>query len=64
MSRQEMEDADFIKFQDEFYNLLEKFGVSKITIEHPRFDSICQTRNTVAELIEEELFIQNEENAR
>ena len=62
MSRQEMKDEQFIKFQDEFYNLLEKYGVRKITGEHPRFDSICQTRNTVAELIEEEVFIQNKEN--
>ena len=61
MSRQEMKDEQFIKFQDEFYNLLEKYGVDKITAEHPRFDNICQTRNTVAELIEEEVFIQNRE---
>ncbi len=61
MSRQEMKDEQFIKFQDEFYNLLEKYGVDKITEEHPRFDNICQTRNTVAELIEEEVFIQNRE---
>ena len=61
MSRQEMKDEQFIKFQDEFYNLLEKYGVDKITAEHPRFDNICQTRNTVAELIEEEVFTQNRE---
>ena len=61
MSRQEMKDEQFIKFQDEFYNLLEKYGVNKITAEHPRFDNICQTRNTVAELIEEEVFIQDRE---
>ena len=47
-----MEDADFIKFQDDFYNLLEKYGVSKITGEHPRFNDICETRNIVTELID------------
>jgi len=40
-----MEDADFIKFQDDFYNLLEKYGVSKITGEHPRFNDICETHH-------------------
>ncbi len=50
-----MEDADFIKFQDDFYNLLEKYGVSKITGEHPRFNDICETRNIVTELIDKNI---------
>jgi hypothetical protein len=48
------EDSDFIKFQDDFYNLLEKYGVSEITGEHPRFNDICNLRNNVAEFIEEQ----------
>ena len=56
MSRQEMEDVDFIKFQDDFYNLLEKYGVGKITGEHEYFNEICTIRNTVAEFIEEEVY--------
>tara|TARA_R110001606_G_scaffold371199_1_gene527907 strand:- start:57 stop:236 length:180 start_codon:yes stop_codon:yes gene_type:complete len=56
MSRQEMKDEDFIKFQDDFYNLLEKYGVSKITIEHKHFNDICNIRNSVAEFIEEQIW--------
>ena len=53
-SAKEMLDNDFINFQDDFYNLLEKYGVSKIDIEHPEFKSICSLRNKVAEFIEQE----------
>ena len=54
MSRIEMSDSKFIKFQDDFYNLLEKYGVTKITSDHQHFNQICEIRNKVAEFIEEE----------
>ena len=54
MTAKEMNDADFVNFQDDFYNLLEKYGVSLIDIEHPQFKSICNLRNKVAEFIEQE----------
>ena len=54
MARIEMSDDSFIKFQDEFYDLLEKYGVSEVDSEHPRFDRILELRNSVAEFIEEE----------
>lgn len=50
----ELSDNDFINFQDDFYNLLEKYGVSSIDIEHPQFKSICDLRNKVVEFIEQE----------
>jgi hypothetical protein len=56
MTAKEMQDQDFISFQDDFYNLLEKYGVSSIDIEHPQFRSICDLRNKVAEFIEQENF--------
>ena len=56
MSAKEMNDNQFINFQDDFYNLLEKHGVSEIDIEHPQFQDICKLRNKVAEFIEQELF--------
>mgnify|MGYP003113115892 CR=1 FL=1 len=56
MSRVELDDGDFVKFQDEFYNLLEKYGVSKITNDHKHFNDICELRNKVIEFIEEEKF--------
>jgi len=56
MTAKEMNDTDFVNFQDDFYNLLEKYGVSSIDIEHPQFKSICNLRNKVAEFIEQENF--------
>lgn len=56
MSAKEMSDNQFINFQDDFYNLLEKYGVSSIDIEHPRFMEMCRVRNKVVEFIEQELF--------
>jgi len=53
-SAKEMPDNDFINFQDDFYNLLEKYGVNKIDIEHPEYKSICSLRNKVVEFIEQE----------
>lgn len=49
-----MKDNDFINFQDDFYNLLEKYGVSNIDIEHPQYMAICVLRNKVVEFIEQE----------
>jgi len=54
-----MKDNDFINFQDDFYNLLEKYGVGKIDIEHPQYMAILLLRNRVAEFIEQEMY--NEE---
>jgi hypothetical protein len=54
MTATELSDDNFIKFQDDFYNLLEKYGVSSINIEHPQFETICNLRNSVVEFIEQE----------
>jgi dissimilatory sulfite reductase (desulfoviridin) alpha/beta subunit len=59
MTAKEMKDNDFINFQDDFYNLLEKYGVGKIDIEHPQYMAILLLRNRVAEFIEQEMY--NEE---
>jgi len=56
MTATELSDVNFINFQDDFYNLLEKYGVSSITIEHPQFETICNLRNSVVEFIEQELW--------
>ena len=56
MTVQEMSDNDFIQFQDAFYNLLEKYGVSSIDCEHLVFAEILNLRDKVAEFIEQELF--------
>ena len=56
MTATELSDDNFINFQDDFYNLLEKYGVSSITIEHPQFETVCNLRNSVVEFIEQELF--------
>ena len=57
MSRIEMSDSEFTKFQDDFYNLLEKYGVTEITCDHQHFNQICEIRNKVAEFIEEEKYL-------
>ena len=51
-----MKDNDFINFQDDFYNLLEKYGVGSIDIEHPQYMAILLLRNRVVEFIEQENF--------
>jgi purine-nucleoside phosphorylase len=56
MTAKELSDDNFINFQDDFYNLLEKYGVSSIDIEHPQFETICNLRNSVVEFIEQELW--------
>ena len=61
MTAQEMEDNDFINFQDDFYNLLEKYGVSNIDIEHPQYNQICLLRNKVVEFIEQETYLKKED---
>jgi molecular chaperone GrpE (heat shock protein) len=45
------------EFQDDFYNLLEKHGVTEITCDHQHFNQICEIRNKVAEFIEEEKYL-------
>ena len=56
MSAKEMSDNQFINFQDDFYNLLEKYGVKNIDIEHLNYNQICSLRNKVSEFIEQELY--------
>lgn len=56
MTATELSDDNFINFQDDFYNLLEKYGVSSINIEHPQFETICNLRNSVVEFIEQEIY--------
>lgn len=56
MTAEKMSDNDFIQFQDDFYNLLEKYGVSSIDCEHLEFAEILNLRDKVAEFIEQELF--------
>ena len=62
MTATELSDDNFINFQDDFYNLLEKYGVSSIDIEHPQFETICNIRNSVIEFIEQELYSKALEN--
>ena len=48
-----MDDSDFMTFQDDFYNLLGKYGVEDnqpINCEHKK----CSLRNKVFEFIENE----------
>ena len=47
-----MKDSDFIKFQDDFYDLLEKSGVKDIDGDHKDFDKICDKRNDGADFID------------
>jgi len=56
MTAKEMTDDNFIRFQDDFYNLLEKYGVSSIDCEHVEFGEILNLRDKVAEFIEQELY--------
>ena len=48
-----MKDSDFYKFQDDFYDLLEKYGVSNINSEHQDFNMICDKRNDIIDFIDE-----------
>ena len=48
-----MNDSDFYKFQDDFYDLLEKYGVSNINSEHQDFTIICDKRNDIIDFIDE-----------
>ena len=61
MTAKEMTDNNFINFQDDFYNLLEKYGVDNINIEHPQFNNICNLRNKVVEFIEQETWEEDDE---
>ena len=56
MTAEKMSDNDFIQFQDDFYNLLEKYGVFSIDCEHLEFAEILNLRDKVADFIEQELF--------
>ena len=48
-----MKDSDFITFQDDFYNLLTKYGVKNIDGDHKDFNKICDKRNNIADFIDE-----------
>ena len=56
MTAKEISDDEFIRFQDDFYDLLEKYGVKNISCEHKEWQEICKLRNKVVEFIEQELF--------
>tara|TARA_R110000824_G_scaffold36398_1_gene113233 strand:- start:872 stop:1075 length:204 start_codon:yes stop_codon:yes gene_type:complete len=43
---------EFIEFQDDFYDLLEKYGIDKINNEHTLINEITILRNTVYDFIE------------
>ena len=61
-----MKDSDFIKFQDDFYDLLEKYGVENIDGDHKDFGKICDKRNDVADFIDKlngyEVILTKEQN--
>ena len=61
MTAKEMTDDNFIQFQNDFYDLLEKYGVSSIDCEHKEFATILNLRNKVAEFIEQELYKEQNE---
>ena len=46
-----MKDNDFINFQDDFYNLLEKYGVKDVDGDHINFADICFARDNLADFI-------------
>ena len=48
-----MKDSDFITFQDDFYDLLTKYGVKNIDGDHKDFNKICDKRNNIADFIDE-----------
>ena len=47
-----MTDSDFIKFQDDFYDLLEKSGVKQVDGDHTNFDEICEARNNLSDFVD------------
>ena len=47
-----MRDSDFIIFQDDFYNLLEKYGVKQVDGDHANFDEICDARNSLSDFVD------------
>ena len=47
-----MTDSDFIKFQDDFYDLLEKYGVKQVDGDHTNFDEICEARNNLSDFVD------------
>ena len=48
-----MTDSDFITFQDDFYDLIEKYGSVKIVdCDASQFNEICGARDTIIDLID------------
>tara|TARA_R110000782_G_scaffold269799_1_gene368605 strand:- start:24 stop:179 length:156 start_codon:yes stop_codon:yes gene_type:complete len=47
-----MTDSEFITFQDDFYDLLEKYGVKLIDCDHSQWDEICNSRNILVDSID------------
>ena len=43
---------DFIAFQDDFYNLLQKHGIENVNSEHEKFEEILILRNLIVNFIE------------
>tara|TARA_R100001377_G_scaffold77679_1_gene55058 strand:- start:210 stop:401 length:192 start_codon:yes stop_codon:yes gene_type:complete len=59
-----MSDEQFIQFQDDFYNLLEKYGVKDIDIEHPKFTKILNLRNKVLDFILQNLLLKEKNDEK
>ncbi|MGA1048942.1 MAG: hypothetical protein ACO3UU_13115 [Minisyncoccia bacterium] len=51
MENLKTQDYQFIKFQDDFYNLLEEYSYQSIDNEHPKFNAILDLRNKVFDFI-------------
>ena len=47
-----MTDSEFAKFQDDFYDLIEKYSVKIVDCDDSQFNEICAVRNTVIDLID------------
>ena len=46
MTANEMTDDNFKRFQDDFYDLLEKYGVKNIDCEHKQWQEIFKINNS------------------
>ena len=43
---------DFIAFQDDFYDLLQKHGIENVNSDHEKFEEILILRNSIVNFIE------------
>ena len=47
-----MTDSEFTEFQDDFYDLIEKYSVKIVDCDSSQFNEICGVRNTIIDLID------------